>query len=59
MADLQETGVAAPSMTMINGRAAIRACLMNHRSETSDVEALVSAVLATGRERLAALRAQA
>jgi glutamate/tyrosine decarboxylase-like PLP-dependent enzyme len=59
VADLQETGVAAPSMTMINGRAAIRACLMNHRSETSDVEALVSAVLATGRERLAALRAQA
>jgi glutamate/tyrosine decarboxylase-like PLP-dependent enzyme len=59
VADLQESGIAAPSMTTINGRAAIRACLMNHRTETHDVDALVSAVLALGRERCAALRAQA
>jgi glutamate/tyrosine decarboxylase-like PLP-dependent enzyme len=59
VADLQESGIAAPSVTAIDGRTAIRACLMNHRTETSDVEALVSAVLAFGRERGTAQRVQA
>jgi glutamate/tyrosine decarboxylase-like PLP-dependent enzyme len=59
VADIQEAGIAAPSMTTINGRAAIRACLMNHRTEPCDVDALVSAVLAFGRAASPVRRAQA
>lgn len=45
---LQESGIAAPSATHINGRFAIRAAIVNHRTEVADIETLVSAVLATG-----------
>lgn len=51
VADLQESGIAAPSLTTIEGRAAIRACFINHRTEMRDVDALVQAVLAFGRQR--------
>ena len=54
VADLQESGIAAPSLTKIGGRTAIRACFINHRSETRDVDALVAAVLAFGRQRAVA-----
>ncbi len=50
-ADLQESGIAAPSTTTIDGQLAIRAALMNHRTRTEDVEALVAATLAFGRRR--------
>lgn len=43
---LQNSGVAAPSTTRINGRFAIRAALFNHRTEESDLDRLVDAVLA-------------
>ncbi|HWK44241.1 MAG TPA: pyridoxal-dependent decarboxylase [Stellaceae bacterium] len=51
VADLQESGVAAPSTTMIGGQLAIRAALVNHRTGASDIEALVEGVLARGAAR--------
>ena len=49
VADLQEAGVVAPSLTRVNGHAAIRAALFNHRTELGDIEALVEQTLAFGR----------
>lgn len=51
VADMQEAGIAAPSLTTVNGDTAIRACFINHRSAIEDVDALVSATLKYGRER--------
>lgn len=45
---LQESGIAAPSTTMINGRVAIRAAIVNHRTTVRDVDALLDAVTALG-----------
>jgi glutamate/tyrosine decarboxylase-like PLP-dependent enzyme len=53
VADLHEQGVAAPSSTRVGGALAIRACLCNHRTERSDLDALVDAVLRIGRARTA------
>jgi glutamate/tyrosine decarboxylase-like PLP-dependent enzyme len=53
VADVQEAGIAAPSTTMIRGRLAIRAAIVNHRTEAIDVDRLVDAVLAAGRSRIA------
>ena len=50
VAALQESGVAAPSTTMIDGKLAIRACLINHRTEQRDIDALMGAVLKLGAE---------
>lgn len=36
--------------TILGGRFAIRVCITNHRSELSDFDALVEAVLALGAE---------
>ena len=47
--DLQEAGRVAPSITMVNGRTAIRAAIVNHRTEAADVDALMEGVLAFGR----------
>jgi glutamate/tyrosine decarboxylase-like PLP-dependent enzyme len=47
---LQESGIAAPSMTSLDGKLAIRAALFNHRTEQADVDALVDAVLRLGAE---------
>jgi glutamate/tyrosine decarboxylase-like PLP-dependent enzyme len=44
VADLQESGVAAPSTTVIDGKVAIRAALFNHRTTTADVDALIQGV---------------
>jgi hypothetical protein len=44
--DLQESGVAAPSTTVIDGRLAIRAAIVNHRTTVADADILVDAVLA-------------
>jgi aromatic-L-amino-acid decarboxylase len=51
VADLQEAGIAAPSTTTIGGKLAIRAAIVNHRTEIADVAALVDAVLAAARAR--------
>ncbi len=45
VADLQESGRFAPSTTVLEGRLAIRAALVNHRTTRADVDDLVSAVL--------------
>lgn len=45
---LQESGIAAPSTTTINGRLAIRAAIVNHRTQTCDIDALIVAALAFG-----------
>ncbi len=49
VADLQESGIAAPSTTVLDGRLAIRAALVNHRTRAEDIAILVDAVLALGR----------
>ena len=55
-ADLQESGIAAPSTTTIGGSLALRAAIVNHRTRASDVDGLVDATLAFGRRRNAELR---
>jgi glutamate/tyrosine decarboxylase-like PLP-dependent enzyme len=45
VADLQEDGLFAPSTTTINGRVAIRAAIVNHRTAQSDIDALVEEIL--------------
>jgi aromatic-L-amino-acid decarboxylase len=45
VADLQESGVAAPSTSRIRGRLAIRVNITNHRTEFGDLDILVDAVL--------------
>jgi aromatic-L-amino-acid decarboxylase len=47
---LQEAGIAAPSVTTLNGKLAIRAALFNHRTRESDLDALVDGVLRLGAE---------
>jgi aromatic-L-amino-acid decarboxylase len=45
VADLQEAGLFAPSTTTINGRLAIRAAIVNHRTVQADIDALVDEIL--------------
>ena len=52
VADIQESGIAAPSTTVLDGQLAIRAAIINHRTDTCDIDALVSAVLDFGARRL-------
>ncbi len=51
VADLQESGAAAPSTTRVSGRLAIRVNITNHRTRFSDLDVLVDTVLAAGRTR--------
>ena len=53
VADLQESGIAAPSLTTLKGKVAIRVAIVNHRSERRDIDALLK-----GLEELAARRLQ-
>ena len=53
-ADLQEAGRVAPSTTTIGGVTAIRAAIVNHRTQACDIDALVDGVLASGRARASA-----
>jgi glutamate/tyrosine decarboxylase-like PLP-dependent enzyme len=53
VADVQESGVAAPSTTRIGGQLVIRAAIFNHRTREDDVDALVDAVLEHGARRAA------
>jgi aromatic-L-amino-acid decarboxylase len=48
VAELQESGIAAPSITTIDGKLAIRAALFNHRTQAMDLDRLVEAVLRIG-----------
>jgi glutamate/tyrosine decarboxylase-like PLP-dependent enzyme len=48
VAELHERGIAAPSTTAIDGRVAIRACLVNHRIQPDDIDALLAGVLELG-----------
>jgi aromatic-L-amino-acid/L-tryptophan decarboxylase len=48
VADLHESGIAAPSTTVIDGRMAIRAAIVNHRTAPRDIDALLDAVVAFG-----------
>jgi glutamate/tyrosine decarboxylase-like PLP-dependent enzyme len=48
VADLHESGIAAPSTTTLEGRVAIRAAFVNHRTQRCDVDALVRATLEFG-----------
>ena len=48
VADLQEAGEVAPSLTLVEGRVAMRAALFNHRTEARDIEALVRGAVAFG-----------
>ncbi|HSY26164.1 MAG TPA: pyridoxal-dependent decarboxylase, partial [Burkholderiaceae bacterium] len=45
---LQESGIAAPSTTIISGRLAIRAAIVNHRTSRSNIDALIEATLSFG-----------
>jgi aromatic-L-amino-acid/L-tryptophan decarboxylase len=49
--DIQESGIAAPSTTLLDGRLAIRAAIVNHRTDTCDIDALIAAVLDFGARR--------
>ena len=48
VAELHESGVVAPSTTMIGDRLAIRAAIVNHRTEPRDIDALLNAVSKCG-----------
>ena len=52
IADVQESGIAAPSATTVRGKLAIRAAIVNHRTGQSDIDALLDAVLQLGARRL-------
>lgn len=51
---LQESGIAAPSTTTIDGRLAIRVAVVNHRTQRSDIDAMLQATLEFGAAALAA-----
>jgi aromatic-L-amino-acid decarboxylase len=57
VADLQESGVAAPSTTTVGGMVCIRAAIVNHRTNLADIAIMVDAVLAAGRARAVAQEA--
>jgi glutamate/tyrosine decarboxylase-like PLP-dependent enzyme len=48
---IQESGIAAPSTTLLDGQLAIRAAIVNHRTDTCDLDGLVAAVLRFGAAR--------
>jgi len=45
---LQESGVAVPSTTSLNGNFAIRAAIVNHRTSSNDIDALLAATISCG-----------
>ncbi len=45
---LQSSGVCLPSSTMVEGRFAIRAAIVNHRTTMADIDTLLQATLAEG-----------
>lgn len=55
---LHESGIAAPSTTVLDGRLAIRAAIVNHRTDVCDVERLLAAVLEFGARRSTAAQGE-
>jgi glutamate/tyrosine decarboxylase-like PLP-dependent enzyme len=51
VADLHESGIAAPSTTMIGDHLAIRAAIFNHRTSEQDIDALIQALVSFGDAR--------
>jgi hypothetical protein len=49
--ELQESGVAVPSSTLIDGKYALRVAITNHRSRREDFDILVQKVLEIGRDK--------
>jgi aromatic-L-amino-acid decarboxylase len=49
--NLQESGIAAPSTTVLDGQLAIRVAIVNHRTDTCDIDLLIAAVLEFGARR--------
>jgi aromatic-L-amino-acid decarboxylase len=49
VADVQESGIAAPSTTLLESRLAIRVNITNHRTDEAAIEALLDAVIARGK----------
>ena len=47
--ELQESGVAAPSTTILDGRLAIRAAIVNHRTGEKEIDQLVEKTVELGR----------
>jgi Flp pilus assembly protein TadD len=47
--ELQESGIVAPSTTIIGGRLAIRAAIVNHRTSQREIDTLVERTLILGR----------
>ncbi len=45
---LQQSGIVAPSTTSIQGQLAIRAAIVNHRTQVCDIDALIDTVLMSG-----------
>jgi aromatic-L-amino-acid decarboxylase len=58
VADLHESGVAVPSTTTVEGKLAIRAAIVNHRTQEQDVDTMICAVLEIGARRCANRQAQ-
>jgi glutamate/tyrosine decarboxylase-like PLP-dependent enzyme len=48
--EIQESGIAAPSTTTIGAHLAIRAAIVNHRTQYRDIDAFIDAVLGNGRK---------
>ena len=52
--ELQESGLVAPSTTILDGRIAIRAAIVNHRTGRKEIDLLVDRTVALGRSLEAA-----
>ncbi len=50
---LQESGIAAPSATTLGGKLAIRAAIVNHRTNKGDIDALIDATIAIATAKMA------
>lgn len=50
--ELQESGLAVPSQTLLQGRFAIRVCITNHRTTLDDMKVFADGVVAIGRRFL-------
>lgn len=52
--DLQESGIAVPSTTLVQGKLAIRAAIVNHRTTQQDIDIMLHAVLELAQKRTGA-----
>ncbi|MFX1548654.1 MAG: amino acid decarboxylase, partial [Promethearchaeota archaeon] len=49
---LHESGIAAPSYTMIDNKYSLRVAITNHRSRREDFDVLIKAILRIGHDLL-------